>query len=149
MPAPLTPDVTEIISRGRATRPPGLPHRPTTSAPVVENGRVPSISLYERFARSESPRLPGQIGIVQGLLSESDDAESTSTDNDDDTDLDFWGGESPRLREGAEPQSRKAGDSAQDSEDDEDDEDEDMTDVTDGEEDSDDEEDHMEIFGHL
>ncbi|MCJ1229604.1 hypothetical protein MMC12_006273 [Toensbergia leucococca] len=149
LPAPLTPDVTEIISRGRATRPPGLPHRPTTSAPVVENGRVPSISLYERFARSESPRLPGQIGIVQGLLSESDDAESTSTDNDDDTDLDFWGGESPRLREGAEPQSRKAGDSAQDSEDDEDDEDEDMTDVTDGEEDSDDEEDHMEIFGHL
>ena len=118
--------------------------------------QLPSFSFLTRDFRASSPlaatRWPREASPADSL---DGDIEMTDTDHEYEEEVDFWGGESPRIR----PRSadaeinhprRDIGDHDNDDDDDDDDDYDDVDDDMDytSSEDEEEETDQMEIMGH-
>ena len=150
-----TEDVTQISrpnSRGRSRLTASHVGRSATSAPplaamqgLLQRGSWPEVRT--RNARSLAPGTP--LYSPLDLSDNGSDAEDSMDNDEEGSDVDFWGGESPRIRVASpRPNCDMAIDGSSEEEEDEDDsEDEDMSD-DDVEEDEAGDYNRMEIFGH-
>lgn len=144
-------EISRSNSRGRTRETISLSQRPTTSAPpptaiqgLLERSSWPNIQA--RNAHSAAPNAV-PISLLYPLDNQSDVEDSLDGDEDG-SQMEFWGGESPRVRH-ASPRPEHGIEMDLDSsseEDDDDSEDEDMSD--DAEDDETDDYNGMEIFGH-